>query len=142
MDVSLNGFYKIGEDVSGSLVSVIMFNPDTCETERFVVEDYEYQYLDGPFFAKTLSVMTEEEMYQLRCAPIDEWARREWCKYENHVEEGCVVEVFKGRKVPIGTVGEVVAIEAIYDNYGRQVGTRAVLADGQKTSVDNLNVIG
>lgn len=142
MDSSLDGFYKIGDDASGSLVRVHLFNPSTGESMSLVVEDYEYQYLDGPFIGATLDLMTEQEMYDLRCSPIDEWARREWCKYENHVEEGCTVEVVKGRKVPIGTVGEVVAIEGIYDNYGRQVGTRAVLDDGQKTSVDNLVVIG
>ena len=142
MDASLDGFFKIGDDVSGSLVSVILFNPSTCETKSIIVEDFEYQYLDGPFMAGTLAIMDENEMYALRVAPIDEWARCEWRKHENHVEAGCIVEVVRGRKVPIGTVGEVVAVEGVYDRYGRQVGTRAVLADGQKTSVGNLVVVG
>lgn len=143
---SLDGFRKIGKKVGRSLVQVQMWNPDTKEMLSIVVEDYDYQYPDGPFLAPAVKSYGLPVLEHLRNAPIDNAALHDYNVYNDIVFVGAEVEVVKGRKVPIGTTGAVTRIRDVSDRFGRHVATYADIAtDGGghcSTSVANLAVRG
>ena len=121
------GFYKVSEQ-GGSFVTATFFNPVTEEYYTKCVRDYDYA--DGS--------RDDDEAYFMQ---IDETARKAWLKKWGIIEEGDVVEVFKGRKVPIGTVAKVTKIYDWKDCYGRVQATYAVLDNGMKTSVYNCRLV-
>jgi len=141
MDASLNGYYKVDEHCGGSLVDVIMYNPDNGDILRLTVEDFEYEYGDGPFVTSTLKLMSEPEMYALRCAPFDGEARFLYRKQCGIIEEGDWVQIVSGRKYPIGTEGRIKRIYDICDRYGRKQATYCELDTGEKTSICNVEII-
>lgn len=142
---SLDGFRKVGTETSPSLVHVLMWNPDTKELRRIVVEDYEYAYPDGPFMTESIREYGLDEVERIHDAPVDEDALRDYAIHRNIVSVHAIVRVAKGRKVPVGTVGTVTRIRDIHDRYGRHVATYADLKaeDGNRhsTSIENLTVI-
>ena len=143
---SLDGFHKIGTDVSPSLVHVAMWNPETKELRRIVVEDYEYAYPDGPFMAGSVREYGLDTIERIHDAPVDKDALRDFNIHNNIVFVRAIVKVAKGRKVPIGTTGTVTRIRQIHDRYGRRVSTYADFEaeDGTRhsTNIANLTVIG
>ena len=54
---------------------------------------------------------------------------------------GDTVEVFKGRKVPKGTIATVKSIRPYYDRYGRWVADYAYFTDGQRTNIENCRLL-
>lgn len=128
-----NKFYKVGMS-GGSYIVALLYNPVTHETKTRCARDYDYSDCSRD----------DDELYYM---PIDEEARTAYRKHLNsldggHVEAGDVVEVVKGRKVKIGTVGKVVRVYDWMDCYKRVQATYAVLEDGQKTSVYNCRIVG
>lgn len=128
-----NKFYKIGQH-GGTYVVALMFNPVTHETDTVCVRDYDYDDCRND----------NDEIYYM---PINEEAKeiyRKLCNAKDggYLKVGDVVEVFKGRKVPIGTVGKVTRVYDWKDCYGRVKNTYAVFEDGTKTSEWNCRIIG
>lgn len=121
-----DGFFKVAEK-GYSLTSAVFFNPKTLESYSCIVWD-----MDDDRIAWD----REEE----RFAPIDADARRAWMHHNGIIVEGDVVEVFKGRKVPIGTVSTVIRIYDWRDKYGRVQATYAELENGMKTNIDNCRI--
>ena len=123
-----NRFYKVGQE-GGSYVVAYFFNPVTKEQDSKCVRDYDYS--DGS--------RDNDELYYM---PIDEDARRAWWRHNGIISVGDTVEVFKGRKIPVGTVAKVERLYDWRDRYGRIQTTYAVFEDGRKTSTDNCRIIG
>lgn len=121
------GFFKVSQQ-GGTFVTATFFNPVTQEHYTKCVRDYDYE--DGS--------RDDDDAYY---APIDEPTRKAWMRYLGIIEVGDVVEVYKGRKVPVGTVATVIRIYDYKDRYGRVQNTYAVLDNGMKTSVYNCRLI-
>ena len=122
------GFFKVNQSGGGYVVA-LFFNPTTKETYTKCVRDYDYA--DGS--------RDDDELYYM---PIDREVAEIYRKHIGIIAVGDVVEVFKGRKVPIGAVGKVTKIYDWKDRYGRVQSTYAVFEDGTKTSVYNCRIIG
>jgi len=127
-----NRFYKVNQS-GGSYVTALLYNPVTHETKTKCVRDYDYE--DGR--------NDDDELYY---APIDVDAAEHYRKWMNNlnggfIKAGDVVEVVKGRKIPLGTIGKVVRVYDWRDRYGRPQATYAVFEDGRKTSVWNCKII-
>ena len=132
MNTLENKFYKIGMG-GGTFVTALFYNPVTHETDTKVARDYDYSDCSRD----------NDEVYYM---PINEAAKekyRLWCneQYGGFLKVGDTVEVFKGRKIPVGTVAEVVRMYDWKDDYGRVRTTYAVFADGRKTNEDNCRIV-
>lgn len=121
------GFKKVCESGS-SYVVARFFNPETKEEYTQCVRDYDYA--DGS--------RDDDEAYN---APIDEDAVNAWKKFHGIVRIGDTVKVVKGRKVPLGTVGEVKDIYDWRDCYGRIQCIYVVLDNGQRTNINNVAIV-
>ena len=118
-----NKFYKVSHD-GGTLVTGMFFNPITMEEKSEVLRDYEYSDCRRD----------NDELYYME---IDEEVKRIWKHHHGAILEGDVVEVVKGRKIPIGYIGTVRKIYPYHDRYGRWVADYVYFTDGQKTNIDN-----
>ena len=123
---SLKGFSKVDQSGSSYIVATF-YNPTTEETRSETVRDYDYD-------DKRNDV---DELYYM---PIDNDVRRQWLHKNGAILAGDVVEVFKGRKVKIGTVARVTEIKPYYDHYGRWTCDYAYLDNGQRTNVNNCKI--
>lgn len=117
------GFFKVAES-GGSYVVDTFYNPDTKEVYTECVRDYDYNDCSRD----------KDELYHMA---IDEDARRAWLHDSGVILKGDTVKVVKGRKIPVGTVAEVVNIYDWRDRYGRVQTTYAVFADGRETNINN-----
>lgn len=127
-----NKFYKVGQH-GGTYVVATLYNPVTHETDTKCVRDYDYEDCRND----------DDELYY---APICEEAvehQRKWLnsQYGGFIKAGDTVRVFKGRKIPVGTVAKVARVYDWKDRYGRKQTTYAVFEDGRKTSEDNCYII-
>ena len=127
-----NEFYKVNM-TGGSFVVALFYNPVTHETKTKVARDYDYSDCSRD----------NDEVYYM---PINQEALTAYRKYLSsqdggYVEAGDIVEVFKGRKIPVGTVAKVVRVYDWRDSYGRVQTTYAVFEDGRKTSVWNCRIV-
>ena len=127
-----NKFYKVGESGGGYVVA-LFYNPITNETKTTCVRDYDYA--DGS--------RDNDELYYM---PVHEEAAEAYRRYLNskdggHIKVGDTVEVFRGRKIPRGTVAKVVKVYDWKDCYGRAQTRYAVFEDGRKTSVYNCKIL-
>lgn len=126
-ELTTSGFYKVAES-GGCYCTATFFNPTTKEVKTVCTRDYDYSDCSRD----------NDELYY---APIDENIRRDFLHFRGCILVGDTVEVFKGRKVPIGTIGTVVKKFDYKDNFGRVQTTYVVFADGQKTSIANCRLI-
>ena len=124
--VKEQGYRKVAED-GGTLVVGIFWNPVTKDEQRVVERDYDYD-----------ATYDRDWAYYM---PIDKEARRAWLHEDGVILEGDTVEVFKGRKIPVGTVAKVVSFQKWKDQYGRLQTVYAVFEDGRRTSVSNCRLI-
>lgn len=120
-------FYKVAQS-GGSFIVATFFNPETNEVKTEVVRDYDYADCSRD----------NDELYYM---PIDEDARRAFLRFNGVVSIGDTVKVVKGRKVPIGTIAEVVDIRDWKDQYGRVQTRYAYLSNGMKTSTSNCEIV-
>lgn len=118
------GFGKIGQDTSGDFICAAFYNPVTKEHFTECVRDYDYADCSRD----------NDELYYMS---IDTEILRQWNIDNGIIFVGAVVEVFKGRKVPIGTIATVEKIKPWYDRYGREQCKYAYLSNGMKTNVNN-----
>lgn len=121
-----NRYYKVAHN-GMCFVTGLLFNPVTKETKRVKLADFDDDRIG----------VCSEWYY----APIDEEIRKLYYRHIGVILVGDVVEVYKGRKVPIGTISKVVRIYDWRDAYGRTQTTYVVFEDGRKTNIDNCRLI-
>lgn len=122
-----DGFKKVAQSGSGFIVATF-FNPETGEEFSKCVRDYDYA--DGS--------RDDDELYYM---PIDADARKIWGHKYGRFFVGDTVEVFKGRKVAVGTVGEVVKVYDVLDKYRRPVALYVLLSTGDRTNINNCRLV-
>lgn len=122
----MEGFYKVAEN-GGTYVTGVFYNPETGEVKRELLRDYDYA--DGS--------RDNDELYYM---PINEEVRILWLHSMGRILVGDVVEVVKGRKIPIGTIGKVKDIRPYKDRYGRRVADYVYFEDGTRTNIDNCKL--
>lgn len=124
-----NGFYKVAT-TGFSLTMATFFNPETKESFTSRVWDIDDDRL-----------LYDDEIQILRNMPIDESVHRQYLHHIGHILEGDTVEVYKGRKIPIGYTGIVKAIKPFCDRYGRWQANYIYFADGQRTNYNNCRLV-
>lgn len=123
-----SGFRKVAQDTSGTIINAYFFNPSTGLDFTICVRDFEYDD----------KRRDNDELYFM---PIDDVARRAWRRHKGIISVGDTVEVYKGRKVPRGTIAIVIDEYSYYDCYGRWRAHYVVLDNGAKTNIDNCRLI-
>lgn len=121
-----SGYYKVAQ-VGGCYISATFYNPDTKDTISCCVRDYDY--LDGS--------RDNDELYYME---INEVVRTQWLHNRGVILVNDVVEVVKGRKVPIGTIAKVIDKKPYKDRYGRTQATYLYFDNGMKTNEDNCRL--
>lgn len=124
-----NGFYKVAEDNGGVCVGTF-FNPDTKESFSRITWDIDRPYIND-----------DEEVEILRYLPINDTVRKIWMHHNGRILIGDTVEVFKGRKIPIGYIGVVEDIKPFYDRYHRWQADYIYFADGKRTNYNNCKLV-
>ena len=124
---NLEGYKKVAEN-GGTFVTGLFWNPETGKTKLVVERDYDYE--DGS--------RDNDEAYYM---PIDKEAQRAYQHSIGELFVGDTVEVYKGRKIPVGTVAKIERIYDWKDCYGRVQATYAVFTDGRKTSIYNCRLV-
>lgn len=122
------GFYKVAENNGGVCVCTF-FNPDTLASFSKITWDIDNDRL-----------LDDEEIQILRYLSIDEDIRILWKHHNGCILVGDTVEVFKGRKMPVGYIGKVKAIRPFYDRYGRWQANYIYFEDGQRTNENNCKL--
>lgn len=120
-------FYKVAQ-TGGSFVVATLFDPETNEVKTEVARDYDYDDCSRD----------NDEIYYM---PINEEVQKLYFRHIGKICVGDTVEVVKGRKVPIGTIAEVVDIRDWKDQYGRVQTRYAYLSNGMKTSTSNCEIV-
>lgn len=123
----MQGFFKVDQR-GGSYVVAEFYNPETGETRSECVRDYDYGDCSRD----------NDELYNM---PIDEGVRRIWLHSRGQILIGDTVEVFKGHKIPKGTVATVKDIKPYHDRYGRCLAHYAYFTDGQRTNIENCRLL-
>ena len=72
--------------------------------------------------------------------PIDKGIRDKWLHHHGFVLEGDLIEVYKGRKVKVGTIARITEIKPYNDRYGRCVAHYAYLDNGERTNISNCRL--
>lgn len=122
-----DGFYKVHQ-TGGSYIVATFYNPDTKETIEKCVRDYDYADCSRD----------NDELYFMQ---INESIKSQWLHDKGIILVGDTVEVFKGRKIPIGTIAKVVDKKPYRDRYGREQAIYLYLDNGQKTNENNCKLI-
>lgn len=125
-EVRESGYGKIGMSHSCSFTRAFFYNPTTKDYVSMTVSD-----LDDP----------RRDNWELFHMSIDTEILRQFNIDNGIIFEGATVEVFKGRKVPIGTIAVVEKFSEWYDRYGRSQCTYAHLSNGMKTNVNNCRLV-
>lgn len=105
-------------------MTATLFNPVTLEKKSVCVRDYDYDDCSRD----------NDEVYDM---PIIPEAVSAWYRFNGIIQPGDTVEVFKGRKIPVGTIAVVESISEWKDAYGRVQTIYAHFTDGRRTSIDN-----
>ena len=122
-----NKYSKISHEGS-SFITGYFYNPITKEGKRLVLRDYDYDDCSRD----------NDELYYM---PINEEVRRIYLHDNGIILKDDTVKVVKGRKVPIGTIAKVVSLTEYKDRYGRVQCIYANLDNGQRTNVDNCELL-
>ena len=117
------GFRKV-EQSGWTYITAHFYNPQTGETMYGCVRDYDYEDCRND----------NDDLYYM---PIDAEARRAYLHSIGIILDGDTVEVVKGRKVPVGTVGKVTKKYEVNDKYGRWVADYVVINGEFRTNVTN-----
>ena len=121
----LVGYGKIGQSFGG-VSTASFYNPDTEDLISVIVCDVDRPYVDKP------------ELFRMS---VDDSLLRVYNHRHGIIQNGDTVEVFKGRKIPIGTVARIKEIRPYYDRYGRWRCDYAYLSNGMKTNVENCRLV-
>lgn len=120
------GYGKIMHKHSYSHSSALFYNPVTKEDFWETVSD-----ADDP----------RNDKWDLYHMPINEEYLRLYNIEHGIIFIGATVKVFKGRKIPIGTIAKVEKIKPFYDRYGRWCCNYAYFDDGRKTNIANCELV-
>lgn len=123
-----NGFYKVNQDGCG-VSDCTFFNPETKESFSRIVWDIDRPYIND-----------DEETEILRYLPLNEEVRKQWLHNAGVIQKGDTIEVYKGRKIPKGTVAKVIDIRPYYDQYHRWQCDYAYLDNGMRTNTNNCRL--
>lgn len=121
-----NGYYKITKNSGFGYITALFYNPMTKELMDVCVKD-----LDDPR-------NDNEELYNME---VNEKVYELYKHHRGIVSIGDTIEVIKGRKVPVGTIGKVVNEFDYKDQYGRVQAHYFVLEDGTKINEMNCKLI-
>lgn len=121
----LVGYGKIGQDY-GDVIVATFYNPNTEDLKSVIVFDIDRPYMDKP---------------ELSHMSIDDALLRVYNRKRGIIQEGDTVVVYKGRKIPVGTVAVVKELRPWHDRYGHWKCTYAVFTDGRKTNVENCRLV-
>ena len=124
---NLNGFYKVAQD-GGTYVVATFYNPVTNESISKCVRDYDYADCSRD----------NDELYYM---DIDNEARIKWLHSKGVILVGDVVEVVKGRKIPVGTVARVTDKKPYKDRYGRTQAIYLYFDNGMRTNEENCKLM-
>lgn len=124
---NLNGFYKVAQD-GGTYVVATFYNPLTNESISKCVRDYDYADCSRD----------NDELYYM---DIDNEARIKWLHSKGVILVGDVVEVVKGRKIPVGTVARVTDKKPYKDRYGRTQAIYLYFDNGMRTNEENCKLM-
>ena len=131
------GFVKIFH-MGGTLVECLLYNLETKKTAKFIVEDYDDMYGHG-FITGGYDL---EVLEYIRRMPINMEARRHHAIHVlGRIAEGARVKVVKGRKYPKGMVGVVERIYTYRVPNTRKEIDYAVLNNGAKINIKNLELV-
>lgn len=125
---NIKGFFKVAEDCGGVTVAVF-FNPKTKESFSKIVWDIDNDEL-----------LYDNEIQMLRFMPINDEVRKIWLKHKGVISIGDTVEVYKGKKVKVGTIAVVQKIIPWKDCYGRTRTIYAYLSTGERTNIENCRL--
>ena len=121
------GWYKVKEDFTCTRTYGIFYNPVTRETCTEVESDSDDFRYDN---------------WYLYDYPINKNVAELYRKRKGIIKEGDTVEVVKGRKIPIGTIGIVAKIYPFYDKYRRWCCDYVYFKGGMgKTNKSNCKLI-
>lgn len=123
-----SGFYKVNID-NGGVCTCTFYNPETKESFSRITWDIDRPYIND-----------DEEIEVLRYLPLSEDVRKQWLHNAGVIQIGDTIEVFKGRKVPKGTIGKVLDIRPYNDIYGRWQCDYAYLDNGMRTNINNCKL--
>lgn len=123
----LTGYFKVAQD-GGTFITATFYNPATGDEIVECVRDYDY-------FDKSRD---NDELYFMA---IDENARRDWLHRYNIFSPGDTVMIFKGRKLPVGTVATVKSRKPYRDRYGRTVAYYLYFENGTRTNENNCILV-
>ena len=124
-----NGFYKVAEG-GGGVTTCVFYNPETEESISKIVWDIDDIRLDN-----------DSELQPYRYEPIDVNIKKQYLHKKGIIQVGDTVEVYKGRKVPKGTIATIIDIRPYYDNYHRWQADYVYFDNGMKTNKDNCKLI-
>ena len=125
--LDVTNFYKVNEN-GGCYITGTFYNPDTDEYFDTCIRDYDYADKSRD----------KDELYY---KPFNEEVAKMFYHKFGKIYVGDTVEVYKGRKVPKGTIGTVNKIYDWKDQYGRTQATYVVFNDGTKTNINNCRLI-
>ena len=117
------GFYKVAQE-GGTFITATFYNPVTKETITGCVRDYEYEDCRHDI----------DELYYMK---INEEVKRQWLHDLGEILTGDSIKVYKGRKVPIGTIAKVIEKKTFKDRYGRTQAIYLYLDNGMKVNINN-----
>ena len=139
----INGFVKVRTYTDGLFTKVELWNPQTKESKTVIVDDLDYLPGDSPFIDREYANACHEPLFD-ESKEIEEayiaWRYAD-CLARGVFLEGLTVEVYKGRKYPIGTTGKVERFYDVYNDYGRWVATYIQTTDGKRIPVHNCKPI-
>lgn len=124
------GFEKYGYEFGGQMVHHYWYSEQLDATWGCKVRDYEYT-----------AEYDNEILYDLPWSSRKDEIEKMLRRRAGVVQVGDTIEVFKGRKVPKGTIAKVVSLKDWHDQYGRWRCTYAHLDDGQRTNVSNCRIV-
>ncbi len=139
----INGFVKVNSWVDGSFTRCELWNPETTEHMVVIADDAEYMPGDSPFVKPeylNADKMTSFDGSDDIRAAWETWHYND-CLKNGVIIEGMTVEVFKGRKYPIGTIAKVDRFYDVYDRYGRLVADYILTTDGKRIPKQNCKPI-
>lgn len=128
------GYAKVWHN-GGTLVSVIIYNPETGDVKQFTVDDLDYHYGGGwicrEYDLETLAILSDTPIHE----EFQKLYRRDVLGI---VSEGDDVRVIKGQKFPKGTAGKVLKTYTYRTPYGQEI--PYCICDFGKIATENLEI--
>ena len=134
----LKGFYKVDTDYRYSLKEVTLFNPTTKEEKKIIVDDTDYDYMQGLISREYPVELLEFIRFNLE---INEEVRNSYLDYKKIFRIGSKVNIIKGRKEK-GNKGVVKKLWDYKDRYNRFIALYSIVEteDGKEIKINTSNL--